>query len=206
MPDHHDALETRDPATREREQFARLPELVTLAMTAPGWAKQLADLDPDLVASRAALANLPLLRKSDLLALQKERPPFGGFNVTPPGKAKRLHMSPGPLFEPQGHGDDFGGATRALFAAGFRSGDIVHNSFSYHLTPGAYILEAGAHTLGCATIPGGGGARCDPIETVRVRDVLSCTDHRGGAAHERRGRGGGKKNRKEKKEQEEMTD
>ena len=75
--------------------------------------------------------------------LQKSNPPFGGFNVTPPGKAKRLHMSPGPIFEPQGHDEDFGGAARALFAAGFRAGDIVHNSFSYHLTPGAFILETG---------------------------------------------------------------
>ena len=166
MPDHYDALETRDPAAREREQFARLPELVTLARTAPGWAKQLADLDPELVASRAVLAKLPLLRKSDLLTLQKRQPPFGGFNVTPPGKAKRLHMSPGPLFEPQGHAEDFGGAARALFAAGFRPGDIVHNSFSYHLTPGAYILEAGAHTLGCATIPGGIGNTEQQLEAI----------------------------------------
>src|SRR4029078_6016818 len=84
-------------------------------------------------------------------------PPFGGFNVVAPGKAKRLHMSPGPIFEPEGHGKDFGGAARAIYAAGFRPGDIVHNSFSYHLTPGAYILEAGAQALGCAVIPGGIG-------------------------------------------------
>ena len=166
MPDHYDALETRDPAAREREQFARLPEIVMLAMTAPGWAKQLADLDPDLVASRAALAKLPVLRKSDLLALQKEHPPFGGFNVTPPGKAKRLHMSPGPIFEPQGRAEDFGGAARTLFAAGFRDGDIVHNSFSYHLTPGAYILEAGAHALGCAVIPGGIGNTEQQLDAI----------------------------------------
>jgi phenylacetate-CoA ligase len=109
------------------------------------------------VTSRAALAALPLLRKSELGALQTQTPPFGGFNVTPPGNAKRLMMSPGPIFEPEGHGADFGGAARALYAAGFRAGDIVHNSFSYHLTPGAYIVEAGAHTLGCAVVPGGIG-------------------------------------------------
>ena len=157
MPDHYDSLEIRDPATREREQFARLPDLVARAMTAPGWAKQLAGADAKSVTSRAALAKLPLLRKSELLALQKDHPPFGGFNVTPPGKVKRLQMSPGPIFEPEGHGDDFAGAARALHAAGFRSGDIVHNSFSYHLTPGAWIMEAGAHALGCAVIPGGVG-------------------------------------------------
>jgi phenylacetate-CoA ligase len=101
-----------------------------------------------------------------LHSLQKAAPPFGGFNVTPPGKLKRLHMSPGPIFEPQGNDEDFGGAARALFAAGFRAGDVVHNSFSYHLTPGAYILEAGAHTLGCATIPGGVGNTEQQLEAV----------------------------------------
>src|SRR4029079_7680960 len=153
MSDHCDNLETRDPAVRERELFARLPELVARAIRAPGWARQLTGVDPRTVTSRAALAKLPLLRKSDLHGLQKQTPPFGGFNVTPPGKSKRLHMSPGPIFEPEGHGADFGGAARALFAAGFRAGDVVHNAFSYHLTPGAYILEAGAHALGCAVIP-----------------------------------------------------
>ena len=75
-------------------------------------------------------------------------------------------MSPGPIFEPEGHGDDFGGAARALFAAGFRAGDIVHNSFSYHLTPGAFILEAGAHALGCAVIPGGVGNTEQQLEAI----------------------------------------
>lgn len=166
MPDHYDALETRDPATREREQFARLPDLIARAMTAPGWAKQLSGVDPKSVASRAALAKLPLLRKSDLLSLQNDHPPFGGFNVTPPGRAKRLHMSPGPIFEPEGHGDDFAGSARALFAAGFRAGDVVHNSFSYHLTPGAYIMESGAHALGCAVIPGGVGNTEQQLDAI----------------------------------------
>ncbi len=166
MPDHYDALETREPAARERDLFARLPDAIANAMTAPGWARQLAGVDPKSVTSRAALAALPLLRKSDLPGLQKDNPPFGGFNVTSPGKAKRLHMSPGPIFEPQGHGADFGGAARALFAAGFRSGDVVHNSFSHHLTPGAYILEEGAHALGCATIPGGVGNTEQQIEAI----------------------------------------
>jgi phenylacetate-CoA ligase len=154
---HYDALETRDPAERERDLMARLPRQIMHALAAPGWARHLSGVDVGAVTSRAALAALPVLRKSELGALQKATPPFGGFNVTPPGKAKRLMMSPGPLFEPQGHGEDFGGAARALYAAGFRGGDIVHNSFSYHLTPGAYILEAGAHAIGCAVVPGGIG-------------------------------------------------
>ncbi len=166
MPDHYDALETRDPVAREREQFARLPEIIARAMTAPGWARHLKGIDPILVNSRAALAKLPVLRKADIAALQKENPPFGGFNVTAPGKAKRLQMSPGVLFEPEGHGKDFGNCARALFAAGFRSGDIVHNSFSYHLTPGAYIMEEGAHALGCAVIPGGVGNTEQQLEAI----------------------------------------
>jgi phenylacetate-CoA ligase len=157
MPDHYDSLETRDSAQRERELMAALPRIVARAMTAPGWAKHLVGVDPRLVNTRAALAKLPVLRKADLAAMQKDDPPFGGFAVTLPEKAKRLHMSPGALFEPQGEGKDFGNCARALFAAGFRAGDIVHNSFSHHLTPGAYILEEGAHALGCPTIPGGIG-------------------------------------------------
>ena len=101
-PSHYDALETRDPAAREREQAAALPQIVAHAMTAPGWARHLAGIDPKSVNSRAALAKLPVLRKSDIAALQKEHPPFGGLNVTPPGKARRLLMSPGPIFEPEG--------------------------------------------------------------------------------------------------------
>ena len=118
------------------------------------------------VTSRAALAKLPVLRKSDIAALQKENPPFGGLNVTPPGKARRLLMSPGPIFEPEGEGKDWWGAARALYAAGFRAGDIVHNSFAYHLTPGGFILESGAHALGCAVIPGGVGNTEQQLEAI----------------------------------------
>src|SRR2546423_4549470 len=101
MADHYDRLETRKPEEREAEQLSRLPALVARAMTAPGWAKQLAGRDPNAVDSRPALVALPVLRKSDLLALQKADPPFGGFNVTPPDKVRRLLMSPGPIFEPE---------------------------------------------------------------------------------------------------------
>jgi phenylacetate-CoA ligase len=164
MSDHYDALETREPAKREADLFARLPAAIAQALTAPGWAKQLAGVDPKQVTSRAALAKLPLLRKSDLVERQRATPPFGGYNTLAPGKARRLHMSPGPIFEPSGHAG--AGAARALFAAGFRPGDIVHNSFTYHLNPGAFILEEGAHTLGCATIPGGVGNTEQQIEAI----------------------------------------
>jgi len=166
MPDHYDPLEIRVPVLRESEEFANLPKIVALAMKTPGWAKHLAGIDPKLVNSRAALAKLPILRKSDIAALQKENPPFGGLNVTPAGKARRLLMSPGPLFEPEGGGKDWWGSARALYAAGFRAGDIVHNSFAYHLTPGGFILEAGAHALDCAVIPGGVGNTEQQLEAI----------------------------------------
>jgi phenylacetate-CoA ligase len=166
MPDHYDTLETRDPAVREHEQCARLPEIVARAMAAPGWARHLAGVDAASITSRKALAALPVLRKSDLATLQKEHPPFGGLNVTPPSKVKRLLMSPGPIFEPQGDGADPYGAARAFFAAGFRAGDIVHNSFAYHLTPGGFIIESGAHALGCAVIPGGVGNTEQQVEAI----------------------------------------
>ncbi len=166
MAEHYDSLETRDPQTREADLFARLPAQIALALRASGWAQHLSGVDASTVTDRTALARLPLLRKSDLLRLQREQPPFGGFNVIPPGKAKRLFMSPGPIFEPEGHGKDFGGAARALFAKGFRAGDVVINCFSYHLTPGAFILEAGAQALGCAVIPGGVGNTEAQLEAI----------------------------------------
>ncbi len=166
MPDHYDSLEIRDPAARERAQFGELPDFIARAMTAPGWGKHLAGVDPKSVTSRAALAKLPLLRKSDLVPLQKAAPPFGGFNLTPPGRAHRLLMSPGPIFEPEGQGGDFAGAARALFAAGVRPGDIVHNSFAYHLTPGGFMLEGGAHKLGCAVVPAGIGNTEQQVDAI----------------------------------------
>jgi phenylacetate-CoA ligase len=166
MAEHYDALETRDPAVREREQFARLNEVIVRAVTAPGWARHLSAVDVKSVNSRATLSKLPVLGKSEISTLQKEHPPFGGLNVTPPGKARRLLMSPGPIFEPEGDGADWWGAARAAYAAGFRSGDIVHNSFAYHLTPGGFILESGARALGCAVIPGGVGNTEQQLEAI----------------------------------------
>jgi phenylacetate-CoA ligase len=178
MADHFDSLETRAPAVRESDLLARLPAQIARAMTAPGWAKHLAGVDPKSVTSRAALAKLPVLRKASLPALQKETPPFGGFNVTQPGKAKRLFMSPGPIFEPEGHTHDLNGA-RTLFASGMRNGDVVINCFSYHLTPGAFLLEAGAHALGCAVIPGGVGnteAQLDAIAQFKPSGYVGTPD------------------------------
>jgi phenylacetate-CoA ligase len=166
MAEFYDALETRDPAVREKELFAQLPKTIARAMIAPGWAAHLKGVDPQAVTSRAALAKLPVLRKSDLPAMQKAMPPFGGLAVTPPGKLKRLLVSPGPIFEPEGHDMDAWGAARALYAAGFRPGDVVLNTFSYHLTPGGHIMDAGAQTLGCAVIPAGVGNTEQQVEAI----------------------------------------
>jgi phenylacetate-CoA ligase len=163
---HYDALETRTPTLRDSEEVALLPKIVAHAIQAPGWARHLAGVDAKSVTSRAALAKLPVLRKSDIAAMQQENPPFGGLAVTPPGKARRLLMSPGPIFEPEGEAHDWYGTARALCAAGFRAGDIVHNSFAYHLTPGGFILESGCRALGCAVIPGGVGNTEQQLEAI----------------------------------------
>jgi phenylacetate-CoA ligase len=170
MTDHYDALETRAPAEREAELFSRLPGVLRKAMAAPAYAERLKGVDPTGVASRAALAGLPVLRKADLPALHKAAPPFGGLVPGLPGSFGRLFTSPGPLFEPESvHTDPWRGA-RALFAAGFRPGDVVLNTFSYHLTPGGFIFDASARALGCAVIPAGPGnteAQFELIEAYR---------------------------------------
>src|SRR4051812_7721416 len=135
MTDHYDALETRDPAQREAELFARLPEVLRKAMAAPAYAERLRGTDPASITSRAALARLPVLRKSELPALHKAAPPFGGFVPGPPGSFGRLFTSPGPIFEPEpAHADPWRGA-RALFAAGFFPRGGLLPTTPLHLPP-----------------------------------------------------------------------
>ena len=170
MTDHYDALETRNPQEREADLFSRLPDVLRKAMAAPAYAERLKGIDAASVTGRAALARLPVLRKADLPALHKAAPPFGGFVSGHPGSFGRLFTSPGPIFEPEPvHADPWRGA-RALFAAGFRPGDVVLNTFSYHLTPGGFIFDASARALGCAVIPAGPGnteAQFELIEAYR---------------------------------------
>src|SRR5882757_8849849 len=168
MTEHYDALETRDPAEREAALFARLPEVLRKAMAAPAYANLLRGTDPASVISRDALGRLPVLRKSELPALHKAAPPFGGFVAGKPGSFARLFTSPGPIFEPEGRQPDPWRGARALFAAGFREGDVVLNTFSYHLTPGGFIFDASARALGCAVIPAGPGNTEQQFELIEA--------------------------------------
>ncbi|MDM5179331.1 AMP-binding protein [Massilia sp. DJPM01] len=152
-----DALETRDPQERERDLMARLPQLIERARSAPGWARILAGVDGATINSRAALASLPITRKADLKALQKASMPFGGLTVTPVGALSRVYVSPGPIFDPEGRGEDWWRFARPMYAAGVRPGGLLQNCFSYHFTPAAFMVEGGAARIGCAVIPAGAG-------------------------------------------------
>ena len=182
MTDYFDSLETREPEVREASQFSLLPDLIRRAVDkGPGWADHLAGINPAEIKSREALAQLPVLRKSHLSECQKKQPPLGGFETRGNESFARLFESPGPIYEPEGEGADFWRCARALFAAGFRAGDVVHNSFSYHLTPGGWILDAGLRALGCTVVPAGTGnseqqvaaiAHLQPVGYVGVPDFL----------------------------------
>ncbi len=153
----YDALESRDPSVREKDRFAALPALIARAKQASGWATILKDVNPQDITSRAALAQLPITRKSALKDLQQAAPPFGGLTVTPADKLSRIFMSPGPIFDPEGRGEDWWRYARPLHALGLRGGDLIQNCFAYHFTPAGLMVEGGAKALGCPVIPAGIG-------------------------------------------------
>lgn len=166
MSEHYDAAETRDPREREQSLFSRLPRVIATALTAPGWRDRLGALDAASVTSRAALAKLPILRKSDLPAMQKQAPPFAELTPAKPSEFGRLFTSPGPIYEGETRDSDPWHTGRALFAAGFRPGDIVLNTFAYHLTPGGFIMDSGARAVGCAVIPAGPGNTEQQLDVI----------------------------------------
>jgi len=171
----YDAMETRPPAQREEALMAALPGVVAHARAnGPAYAGILGDTPPASIDSRAALAKLPVTRKSELIERQKssrnDGDPFGGFATIgwrPRKGAVRVFASPGPIYEPEGEGPDYWRGARALYAAGFRCGDLVHNSFSYHLTPAGSMMETAAHALGCTVFPGGVGNTELQLQAVR---------------------------------------
>jgi phenylacetate-CoA ligase len=167
--EHYDALEARDPAAREAAALATLPALLRSALATAGGAARLAGIDAPSVTTRAALARVPVLRKPELHERQKAQradepwDPLGGYSAIGwrgmrAGKgARRVFQSPGPIYEPEGTAPDWWRMARAIWAAGFRAGDLVHCSFSYHLTPAGAMMETGAHAIGCTTFAGGVG-------------------------------------------------
>jgi len=170
MTEHLDNREARDPQRRELDLMGHLPGLLAKALKSPGWQRHLGNVDTAQFNSRAALARLPLLRKSELPALQKARPPLGDFVSDDLVRFGRLFVSPGPIYEPESKHDDAWRASRSLYAAGFVSGDIVLNTFSYHLVPGGFIMDGGARCLGCTVIPAGPGnteQQLDIIERLK---------------------------------------
>ena len=166
-----DALENRSTDEREAALMAALPAQIAHARQhAPAFAELLADVDPASVTSRAALARLPVVRKHELLERQtahRAQDPFGGFSALRWGAGmSRVFASPGPIYEPEAATRDYWRAARALYAAGFRAGELVHNAFSYHMTPGAFILESGAHAVGCTVFPAGTGQTEQQLQAI----------------------------------------
>ena len=167
MTDFFDALEARSPMEREAALMAALPAQITHAQKhTAAFAEILKDLNASQITNRAALAKLPVTRKTDLHERQKASRAgggdvFGGFSslLRKAGErgVGRVFSSPGPIYEPEGKTPDYWRAGRAVFAAGFRAGDLAHNAFSYHMTPGAYMMESGAHAVGCTVFPAGTG-------------------------------------------------
>ena len=164
MSNHYDALETRNPAQREAAWMQALPAQIAHAKAhAPAFAQALAAVDPAQVHTREALAALPVVRKQELFDLQKASRAaggnvFGGFSALGFGAAMpRVFASPGTIYEPEGRTPDYWRMARAIFAAGFRPGELIHNCFSYHFTPAGSMMETGAHALGCTVFAGGTG-------------------------------------------------
>jgi phenylacetate-CoA ligase len=165
---YYDALEIRDPAIREAQLMSALPAFVAHAKRrAPAFRERLKSVNPKDVTTRAALAQLPVTRKADLMALQKENLPFGGFAARAPGRLSHIFASPGPIYDPEAGTKDYWRVARALYAAGVRKGDIVHNAFGYHLTPAGWMLDSGARAIGCAVIPGGVGNTEQQVMAIR---------------------------------------
>ena len=158
MSEFFDELETRSAELREAQQFEMLREQLRYAQTrVPAYIDSLASINPDTISDRAALSRLPVTRKSEMAAAQAKVPPLGGYTDLSGHNLPRIFASPGAIFEPQAHAGDFWRTARSLFAAGCRAGDLVYNTFSYHFTPAGFMLEGGAHQLGCTVFPAGIG-------------------------------------------------
>ena len=162
-----DNLENREPAVREAEQMAELSKLVAHAQhNAPAYTRLLAGIEAARVNSREALACLPLTRKDELIDLQRQQPPFGGLCAIKAPELNRVFSSPGPIYEPGSQRADFWRFARALYAAGFRNGDLLHNCFAYHFTPAGAMVESGGHALGCTVFAAGPGQLEGQVQAI----------------------------------------
>ena len=167
MNQHYDELETRAPEVRERALMRALQEQIDNAKrNAPYFSALLRTVQPHDVKDRAALAKLPVTRKSDLIALQKTNPPFAGMTAVSLSRLGRVFASPGPIYDPQADKRDYWGLARALYAAGFREGELVHNTFSYHFTPAGFMCDLAAQALGCPVFPAGIGQTELQVQTI----------------------------------------
>ncbi|MBQ0131550.1 MAG: phenylacetate--CoA ligase family protein, partial [Comamonas sp.] len=171
MPEHFDPLELRTTEEREAALMAALPAQVAYAQKAsPAFAQILQGIDANTISSRAALAQLPVTRKYELLArqqAQRSQSPFGGFNTQHFGaRMPRVFASPGPIYEPEGTRPDYWRMARAIYAAGFRAGELIHNCFSYHFVPAGSMMETGAHAVGCTVFPGGTGQTEQQVQAM----------------------------------------
>lgn len=174
MAPFFDSLETRDSQTREAALLAALPAQIAHAkQSSSAFAALLTDVDPTRITSRAALAKLPVIRKSELQERQQAARAaggnvFGGFSAIGYGaKMPRVFASPGPIYEPEGTAKDYWRMARAIYAAGFRPGELIHNSFSYHFVPAGSMMETGAHAMGCSVFPGGTGQTEQQVQAMR---------------------------------------
>ena len=167
MTDFYDDLETRSSEQRDQALFDALPGHVAHAkQNTRYFASLLEDIDPESIRDRKSLASIPVTRKSELIALQKETPPFGGMTAVNNGQLGRIFSSPGPIYDPQGPKGDFWRFGRAFWAAGFRPGDVIHNTFSYHFTPAGFMMDLAAQAVGCAVFPAGIGQTEMQVQTI----------------------------------------
>ena len=173
MTNHFDALEMRDPAEREAALMASLPlQVANAKLSSEAFAAIFADVNPSGIITRQALATLPVTRKYELLERQQATrrvggDVFGGFSTLSYGAAMpRIFASPGPIYEPEGAARDYWRMARAMYAAGFRPGELIHNCFSYHFVPAGSMMESGAHAMGCTVFPGGTGQTEQQVQAM----------------------------------------
>jgi phenylacetate-CoA ligase len=168
---HFDDLETRSADQRAADLAQALPQQIARAQGLPGYGETLKEVDASQITSAAALANLPVLRKSELGKAQAGQPPFGGFTTKPVTEFSHVFQSPGPIYEPSSNDPDWWRMGRFLHAAGIGAGDVVHNCFGYHLTPAGMIFESGARAVGATVLPAGTGQT--ELQVTAARDVGS---------------------------------